>query len=187
MVNAVFKVVIFGDGGVGKTTLTQKFVSGIFMDDTKMTIGAQFHVKTLDLEGKKVALQIWDFAGERQFRFMLPSYLRGSAGAIFMYDTTRYSSLKNLDDWLQVLTSENDTLHHIPVLMIGGKSDLIDKRSVDKEFASELAIEKGFSAVYECSSKTGENVDVIFHQLTQTMLHNSERQQEKTILTSSIY
>ena len=69
MYDATFKVVIFGDAGCGKTTLTQRFLTNLFKSDTKMTIGVDFEVKSLEINGKKVKLQIRDFGGEERFRF----------------------------------------------------------------------------------------------------------------------
>ena len=96
----LFKICIFGDGGVGKTTLLNRYVLGLFKDDSKMTIGVDFRMKQLKVNEKIVTLQIWDFAGEERFRFLLPHYITGASGGIFMYDITRYSSLKNLNEWI---------------------------------------------------------------------------------------
>ncbi|MFX1490309.1 MAG: Rab family GTPase, partial [Promethearchaeota archaeon] len=103
MYDATYKVVIFGDAGCGKTTLTQRFLTNLFKSDTRMTIGVDFEVKSMDINAKKVKLQIWDFGGEERFRFLLPTYVRGANGALFMYDVTNYSSLAHIDDWLLVV------------------------------------------------------------------------------------
>jgi len=173
MNDAVFKMCIFGDGGVGKTTLTQKYVTGLFDGGTRMTIGADFHIKILDIEGKRVALQIWDFAGERQFRFLLPSYVKGASGGIFMYDITRFSSLKNMDEWLDALSSELDTINQVPIIMVGGKADLEDRRAVGADWVKQIVEEKNFAGFFECSAKTGDNVELIFETLTRLMLQRA--------------
>ncbi|MCK4688545.1 MAG: GTP-binding protein, partial [Candidatus Lokiarchaeota archaeon] len=85
MADAMFKICIFGDGGVGKTTLVKRYMTGVFKGDSTMTIGVDFHVKKLEINGLNVSLQIWDFAGEDRFRFLLPSYVIGASGGIFMY------------------------------------------------------------------------------------------------------
>jgi len=100
--DVMFKLCIFGDGGVGKTTLLGRYLTGIFKANQSITIGVDFHVKKLEVNGKKVLLQIWDFAGEKRFRFLLPSYVLGASGGIFMYDITRYSSLKNFPEWVKI-------------------------------------------------------------------------------------
>ena len=171
--DAVFKLVLFGDGGVGKTTLTQRYVTGVFNDGTSMTIGSDFHIKKLNLDGKRILLQIWDFAGERQFRFLLPTYVRGASGGIFMYDITRFSSLKNVNEWLTALTSEKDDLTRIPIICVGGKADLIEKRAVSQNMAEMIADENKFIDHVECSAKTGDRVEKVFETITRAMMKNA--------------
>ena len=86
MEDFIFKVCIFGDGGVGKTTLIKRYLSGTFDESTRITIGVDFHIKKLEVEGKQITLQLWDFAGEERFRMLLPTYMRGAKGGIFLYD-----------------------------------------------------------------------------------------------------
>ena len=172
MQDAVFKLCIFGDGGVGKTTLVNKYLTGVFKNST-MTIGIDFHIKTLVIDGIKVRLQIWDFAGEERFRFLLPSYIIGASGAIFMYDITRFSSLKNLNDWLDVLNHGAQSIEEqFPILLAGGKADLEleDKRAIDKELGFETAKENNLCGFLECSAKTGDNVEEIFNKITREMI-----------------
>lgn len=173
MVDAVFKVCIFGDGGVGKTTLVNRYLTGVFRDSS-MTIGVDFHIKKLEIEGKKVTLQIWDFAGEDRFRFILPSYVRGASGGIFMYDITSYASLKNLSDWLTIFNGEfKGDEQQIPTIMVGGKADLQYKRSVSSEDATKLAKEKNLYGFIECSAKTGKNVEESFVAIAQIMMEKT--------------
>ncbi len=170
MQDAVFKLCIFGDGGVGKTTLVNKYLTGVFKNST-MTIGIDFHIKTLLIDGIKVRLQIWDFAGEERFRFLLPSYIVGASGGIFMYDITRFSSLKNLNDWLDVLNHGASAIENqIPILLAGGKADLEENRAIDKELGFETAKENNLCGFLECSAKTGENVDLIFETITRKII-----------------
>ena len=171
MHDALFKLCIFGDGGVGKTALVNKYLTGVFKEDTGMTIGLDFHVKTVELNGFKVKLQIWDFAGEDRFRYLLPSYVRGSSGGIFMYDITRYSSIKNFNDWLEVFDKGDSSLkEQIPILLVGGKSDLDYKRAVKSEIGFEMAEKYNLSSFIECSAKTGKNVEKVFEEITHIML-----------------
>ncbi len=170
-----FKLCIFGAGGVGKTTLIKRFVTKVFEEDIKMTIGADFSIKNVKLEEGTVTLRIWDFAGEERFRVLLPSFAKGARGGIFMFDTTRYSSIRDIDDWLSIFEyfgSESKT--KIPIVMVGGKMDLIDKKSVETEEAMELSNKYGLSGYFECSSKTGENVEEIFAHIAQKMIEHSQ-------------
>ena len=170
-----FKLCLFGAGGVGKTTLIQRFVTKIFEQDIKMTIGADFSIKNVTVEGRKTTLRIWDFAGEERFRVLLPSFAKGADGGIFMFDITRYSSVKDIDDWLSIFEyfiSEKEI--KIPIIMVGGKSDLEDKRSVQTEEAIELANKYKLHGYIECSSKTGDNVEQIFESIAKKMIETSK-------------
>lgn len=171
MFDATYKIVIFGDAGTGKTTLTQRYMTNLFKSDSKMTIGVEFEVKSLELDDKKIKLQIWDFGGEERFRFILPTYVRGAAGGIFMYDITNYSSLAHIDDWLLVIQKEMNTL--FPIIVVGGKADLAVEREVTGEEGIKMAKSRDVAAFIECSAKSGENVETTFEALTRLMMEDS--------------
>ncbi|MFX1338309.1 MAG: Rab family GTPase [Promethearchaeota archaeon] len=169
-----FKICIFGDGGVGKTTLVKRYLTGIFQEHYKITIGADFFVKRINVDGATITLQIWDFAGEERFKFILPSYIIGSSGCIFMFDITRDSSIYNLTDWMDVFHKGTKNYNkEIPIIMVGGKLDLIHRRTVMTDHAIEIAEKHKFSQYFECSSKTGKNVDEIFESITKMMLEKT--------------
>jgi len=173
MQSGTFKICIFGDGDVGKTTLIQKYVTGYFRESTKMTIGLDIATKIIDVEDWSVKLQIWDFGGEERFRFFLPAYARGSFAGIFVYDITRYVSLRNFDQWLNTFKKGvNFENKPIPLLMIGAKLDIEDSRSIPIEEALDFARTKNIFEVIECSSKTGQNVELIFESITRQILKN---------------
>ena len=169
----LFKICLFGDGGVGKTTLVQRFLTDVFHDGTTMTIGVDFHIKKVRVGDKEAKLQIWDFAGEERFRFLLPAYLQGCTGAIFMYDLTRFSTLKNFDDWFEVYQDGvKSQKNSIPLFMIGGKLDLEEDRAVPRQTAIDIANKNNFSGFVECSAKTGQNVEVAFQTLAEILIEN---------------
>ncbi len=171
MDDVLFKICIFGDGGVGKTSLVKRYLDGIFEPEYKITVGVDFHTKKLEIEGKKVTLQIWDFAGEKQFRFILPAYARGSAGGIFMYDITRKSSLESFDDWLNVFTSgTKKEAWEVPILMVGSKLDLEDARDVSIEDATDIATSHDLFGFLEISSKNGANIESLFLIMARAIL-----------------
>ena len=172
MYDATFKVIIFGDAGCGKTTLAQRFLTNLFKSDSKMTIGIDFEVKSLEVEEKKVKLQIWDFGGEERFRFLLPSYVRGANGGLFMYDVSNYSSIAHIDDWLMILNKEAPETQ-FPIIVVGGKADLVNDREVSSEEGINIAKSRGVDGFIECSSKSGENVDITFEAITKLMLRHS--------------
>ena len=172
-----FKTCIFGDGGVGKTTLVNRYVSGRYQEEFKMTIGVDFYTKMCEIDDKRVQLQIWDFGGEHQFKNLLPIYVVGASGGIFMYDISRFSSLTNMEQWLNVLKKNPDVQNkYIPLLLVGGKSDLEvnGKRVVEKKFASEYGEKNNLFDYIECSSKTGENVELVFETIARKMIALSD-------------
>ena len=173
--DVLFKVCFFGDGGVGKTTLIGRYLTGIFKTNQTLTIGVDFHVKKIKIGDKLVSLQIWDFAGENRFRFLLPSYVLGASGGIFLYDITRFSSLKNFPEWIEIFkkgfVGAQDK--QLPVLMVGSKLDLGYKRAVSSKEAYDLAKEKNLYGYIECSSKDGRNVEDIFIEIAKLMLNRA--------------
>jgi Ras-related protein Rab-7A len=175
MSHARYKICLIGDGGVGKTTLVNRYISGKYKEDFKMTIGVDFYIKTLDIDGINVTLQIWDFAGEHRFKNLLPNYLIGASGGIYMYDISRFSSLKNIEGWMEVIQKTSiEQENYLPMILVGGKSDLASqgKRVVDPEFAKDYGRTRNLFDFLECSSKTGENVEVIFEILSRKLLSN---------------
>ncbi len=169
---STFKIVLFGDSQTGKTTLAHRFLTNLFKESISMTLGVDFLLKAIKLDGENVKLQIWDFAGEERFRFLFPSYIRGANGAIFMYDITNYGSLAHVDNWFEVL--EREVNYNLPLIFVGGKTDLIHLKEVSTKKAMEVAKSKGADGFIECSSKNGENVHKIFDLLTKLILKNRE-------------
>lgn len=166
MYDAIFKIVIFGDAGSGKTTLTKRLMTNLFISDTQMTIGVEFVIKTIYIDGKEIKLQIWDFGGEERFRFLLPKYIRGASGGILMYDITDYPSLFHVEDWLSVI---HETGEVFPIILVGGKSDLEAYRQISSEDGLKTAKSNGLNEFIECSSKTGVNIEKIFEILARLM------------------
>ena len=168
-----FKTCIFGVGGVGKTTLVNRYISGKYQEDFKMTIGVDFYTKVCEIDDNRVQLQIWDFGGEHQFKNLLPNYVIGASGGIFMYDISRFSSLTNLEEWLKVLKKNSEVENrYLPILLVGGKLDLESKgkRVVEKEYAFEYGKKYNLFDHLECSSITGENVEDVFDNIAKKMI-----------------
>lgn len=137
-------------------------------------MGVDISVKKLEIARKKIALQIWDFVGEYMYRTFLPIYARGASGGIFMYDITRFESLINLKEWLKIFNNATgESEKKIPLFIVGGKCDLYSKRTIIFEDAINLMKSFNISEYIECSSKTGQNVNIIFEKLTLTMMENA--------------
>ena len=166
-IDTIFKIVTCGDGGVGKTTLLRRYVDGFFGYDTHMTIGVNILKKILKSEDRTVMLQLWDFGGQEQFRFMLQNYVLGSSGAIVMYDLTKFSSTESIQEWVDLVRGQNPG---IPIVLIGGKADLPDDSTITEEYLEEMKRVHGFAAALKTSSKTGENVDEAFKTLLNLIM-----------------
>ncbi|MFX1573264.1 MAG: Rab family GTPase [Promethearchaeota archaeon] len=171
---STFKIVLFGDSKTGKTTLAHRFLTNLFKENIQMTLGVDFLLKAIEVDDEMVKLQIWDFAGEERFRFLFPSYIRGASGAIFMYDITNYGSLAHVDDWFEIVKKEIE--YDIPIIFVGGKTDLMHLKEISTRKAMEIANLKDADGFIECSSKTGENVHKIFNLLTKLILKSKKRE-----------
>ncbi|MBN1800169.1 MAG: GTP-binding protein [Candidatus Lokiarchaeota archaeon] len=172
MYEKTFKIIVFGDAGTGKTTLTHRFLTNLYIPDAASTIGVEFQIKAVEVADQRVKLQIWDFAGEERFRFLLPSYVKGASGGIFMYDITNYASLAHIDEWFEII-NKNKSVEKFPIIVVGGKSDLTHFKEVSTKKAMKLAKEKQANGFVECSSKTGENVQKIFNMLNKLIIENA--------------
>ncbi|XP_074646570.1 ras-related protein Rab-43-like [Tubulanus polymorphus] len=156
----LFKIVLIGDTGVGKTCVVQRFKTGNFMEKHGSTIGVDFTMKTLNLDGKRVKLQVWDTAGQERFRTITQSYYRSANGVVIAYDITKRESFDNVRRW------EEDVLKYagsnVVQLLIGNKKDLESLREVNDEQAQELAQHLNMMDAVETSAKDNTNVDEAF-------------------------
>ena len=163
----LFKIIVVGDGGVGKSTMIQRLTTDRFIPQ-KITIGTD--LATIDIETEKatVKLQIWDFGGEKRFRFFLPNYCRGAQGCLLCYDITRYPSFDNLREWYQIVHENSSD----PVfILVGGKSDMAEeKRVVAQDDALNFKDKHNLDYLYETSSLTGVNNKIIFEKLTKEII-----------------
>ena len=163
----LFKIVIVGDGGIGKSTMVQRLTTGQFIPQ-KITIGTDLATFDLNIENDNVKLQIWDFAGERRFRLFLPNYARGATGCLLCYDITRHTSFDSLEEWYGIVN--NNAVNPVFIL-VGEKLDLADiRRSVDREQGENFKEKYNLDFFFETSSKSGENNKSIFETLTRTIL-----------------
>ena len=166
-----FKVVMLGDGAVGKTALTTRFTQNFFDADYKRTIGSDFAVKIIDLtEDTKVTLQVWDLAGQPRFEVVRQSFYRGAKGGLLVFDVTRRRTFINIDRWKEEAYMAIG--NPIPLVVVANKIDLID-RVVQPEEGKEYADNNGFLYV-ESSALTGANVEEAYNTMSQVMIDKTK-------------
>jgi len=176
----LFKLLLIGDSGVGKSCLLLRFADNTYTESYISTIGVDFKIRTIELDGKTVKLQIWDTAGQERFRTITSSYYRGAHGIIVVYDVTDMDSFNNVKQWLQEIdryASEN-----VNKLLVGNKSDLVSKKVVEftaaKEFANSLSI-----PFLETSAKNSTNVEEAFITMARQIKERMGTQDVKTQAT----
>ena len=143
----LFKVVLIGDTGVGKSNLLSRFTRNEFIYDSKTTIGVEFATKNIPVDGNKVVkAQIWDTAGQERYRAITSAYYRGAVGALLVYDISRSSTFENVERWLKELRDHADA--NIVIMLVGNKSDLKHLRCVQAEDANAYAVKEGEGRMY---------------------------------------
>ncbi len=165
--NYLFKNIVVGDGGCGKTAIVVRFSQGYFLEQYKLTIGVEFAVKTITIkDGIKVKLQIWDTGGQERFQYVRPLYYRGAMGALLLFDLTNRESFDHIPKWIEEVKSNAG---EIPMLLVGNKSDLLSERAVSRQEAESFARE--FQLYYiESSAKDGTGVGDVFAILSCLMV-----------------
>ncbi|RAL52263.1 unnamed protein product [Cuscuta campestris] len=155
----LFKLLLIGDSGVGKSCLLLRFADDSYLDSYISTIGVDFKIRTVEQDGKTIKLQIWDTAGQERFRTITSSYYRGAHGIIIVYDITDQESFNNVKQWLNEINryaSDN-----VNKLLVGNKSDLTENRAVSYDTAKAFADEIGIPFM-ETSAKGSYNVEQAF-------------------------
>jgi Ras-related protein Rab-8A len=150
------KLLMIGDSGVGKTCLLLRYANDSFTPTFITTIGIDFKIKNIDVDGKKIKLQIWDTAGQERFRTITTSYFRGAQGIILVYDVTDRRSFESIRNWISQIQQHADM--HVNKLLVGNKCDMLDEKVVSTEEGQKLAKEFGIT-FWECSAKTNINVE----------------------------
>ena len=164
-----FKIVLIGDGAVGKTSLILKYINNTFTENYIPTLGVNFMTRDLELEGTEGArLIIWDIGGQATWKAKLPLYLKGSDGAIIIFDLTRPASFLNLSDWIArihtIISPET------PFVVVGNKNDLKNLRKVKEKEVKKFLKKQPYNFYFESSAKTGENVDTFFEKIASEVL-----------------
>jgi len=173
----LYKVVVTGDSGVGKTNIITRFTNNEFTLESKATIGVEFgHAEITLGDGSKIKVQIWDTAGQERFRAITRGYYRGAVGALIVFDITKAVSFRNVEKWLQEL--KQHAFDDIVIMLVGNKSDLKQAREVLTDEAKKFA-QKNNLLFIETSALDGENIKEAFYQ-TVSEIREKRRNKQAT-------
>eukprot|EP01089_Gocevia_fonbrunei_P015072 TRINITY_DN4309_c0_g1_i2.p1 TRINITY_DN4309_c0_g1~~TRINITY_DN4309_c0_g1_i2.p1 ORF type:complete len:209 (-),score=27.24 TRINITY_DN4309_c0_g1_i2:28-654(-) len=167
MSTVTFKIVLLGEGSVGKTSLVSRYIHGSFNVRHVTTLQASFLTKTLNFDAKRVNLNVWDTAGQERFHALGPIYYRDSHGALLVYDITDNSSFEKVKNWVKELRKMLGT--SVSIAIVGNKVDLERNRAVNNEEAEKYASSVG-AKHYLTSAKLNKGLDELFLDLTKSML-----------------
>ncbi|CAJ0576159.1 unnamed protein product, partial [Mesorhabditis spiculigera] len=176
----LFKLLLIGDSGVGKTCILYRFSDDAFNTTFISTIGIDFKIKTIELRGKKIKLQIWDTAGQERFHTITTSYYRGAMGIMIVYDITNARSFENITRWLRNI--DEHASEDVVRMVIGNKCDMGDRRQVSKESGEELAARHGVRFL-ETSAKANINIDTAFYELAEAILDRAPEERDPAPVT----
>lgn len=165
----LFKISIIGDSSVGKSSLLLKYSDDVFIEYFSSTIGVDFRSKIIEIDDKKIKLQIWDTTGNERFRPMLNFYLGESNGIIIMFDITNKTSFNNITSWLRDI--DYDKSPYIPVLIVGNKIDIETERVISYEEALDFSNQHNIEYI-EISVKENQNVDTVFNLISKEIKNN---------------
>ncbi|KAG4383779.1 hypothetical protein AAZX31_13G136400 [Glycine max] len=164
----LFKVVLIGDSGVGKSNLLSRFTKNEFSLESKSTIGVEFATRSIRVDEKVLKAQIWDTAGQERYRAITSAYYRGAVGALLVYDVTRHVTFENMERWLKELRDHTDA--NIVVMLVGNKADLRHLRAVSTEEATAFA-EREKTFFMETSALESMNVENAFTEVLTQIYH----------------
>ncbi|KAH0791754.1 Ras family protein [Histomonas meleagridis] len=168
------KIVLIGNSSVGKTSIITQFIYGSTSSEHQPTVGIDFFSKTIQKDGQFVRLQIWDTAGQEKFHSLIPSYIRTSTVAIFVFDITSRTSFEELEKWYNMVTDlANPTL-----IFVANKVDLEEERCVSTEEGKKLA-ESHKAAYFETSARTPINITELFEYVAQQPLQSPKETKDK--------
>ena len=160
------KILLVGDTSVGKTSILSKYIDDIFEENQISTVGVEYKVKSLIINGRKINLRIWDSSGQERFRSITQSFFRNAEGILYIFDLTEKKTFEGVKQWL--IDSESYNLN-IKKILVGNKVDLVEKRKVEKEIIDNF-VKKIQLKYYEMSAKDGTNIDNVFRELAEMIL-----------------
>ncbi|EDV22189.1 Ras-related protein Rab-35 [Trichoplax sp. H2] len=162
----LFKLLIIGDSGVGKSSILLRFADNLFQGTYITTIGVDFKIRTIEVDGQRIKLQIWDTAGQERFRTITSTYYRGTHGVIVVYDVTSGETFVNVKRWLMEIDQNCEVANRV---LVGNKCDCLDKKLVSTADAKKFAEQMGIQ-LFEASAKDNINIEDVFTAITKLVL-----------------
>ena len=181
----IFKLVLIGDSGVGKTNILTRYTKNEFSLATQATVGVEFGSKIIKKNDKLIKLQIWDTAGQERYKSITSAYYKGSKGAFVVYDISRKPTFENVDKWIGEL--KTNASEDVLIMLVGNKSDLEDKREVQIDETKKKA-EQHKIAFCETSALKGNNIEQAFDSLIDDIAKKVEKEKlsEVKVIKESI-
>ena len=181
----IFKLVLIGDSGVGKTNILTRYTKNEFSLATQATVGVEFGSKIIKKNDKLIKLQIWDTAGQERYKSITSAYYKGSKGAFVVYDISRKPTFENVDKWIGEL--KTNASEEVLIMLVGNKSDLEDKREVQIDEVKKKA-EQYKIAFCETSALEGKNIEQAFDSLIDEIAKKVEKEKlsEVKVIKESI-
>lgn len=172
-----FRVLIVGEGGVGKTTFMNRSLHNQFCPDTELTVGVDFFQRTIKLPEGEVKFIIWDFGGQERFIMLHEDQIMKISGAFLMFDLTRADTLRRVEFWTSDICRRYNK--NIPILFLGSKADLEDQIIIDNDYVENIVREFNFFKYLRISSKTGLNIERSFELLGEELLRIKKNAEDK--------
>ena len=172
-----FKIIVIGDSGVGKSSLTTKATKDYFENYYSPTVGFEFYTFNVRINDKNIRLQIWDTCGQEVYRSLINGFYRSASLAILVYSIENQKSFNSLESWLNEIRTKGNP--NVKLFLIGNKIDLKEKRKVSEEQAKKFQIDYGFDLFLETSAKTGYNTQKIFIEAARTLYEQNLNYKER--------
>ena len=175
----LYKILLLGDSTVGKSSILMRYVENTFQESYLTTVGLDFKIKSVKINDENtVRVQIWDTAGQDRFRSITRNYFKGAHGIILIYDVTLKDSFYNVRNWLKQIREE--VSEKVCIVLVGNKIDKEQDRIISTEEGEKIANEYGLK-LFECSAKTGENIEETFLEVIKKTVENFTKVEDKEV------
>ena len=174
----IFKIILIGSSNVGKSSILKRYIQKVFNDVYSCTLGVDFFMKSIDVGEKSIKLQLWDTAGTEKFRSITTGYYRGANACFVVFDLTSKPTFECLGEWIENYYKYSNPDSEKNVILIGNKSDLVDKREVKEEEIDRFAKDNNI-IYFETSAKDGKNIDESFYYIAEKLIEQFEKKEKE--------